>query len=458
MHTSAHIHRVELNQGAVFVNMLRPRPLFIQEGLEFVTQLLQQAKTKEGLAGISQAFKDTDLIDLLIQHHLIVKDEPLNLTHIANSRPQQMSLYLLVTQKCNLACTYCLAGRKSYRQSAQMNLSVAKRAIGKAIQELSKGGYLEIVFFGGEPLLNWRLIDEICKWVIETRVGVTRNCRIHFHITTNMTILSHSIIDLIRRFDISLLTDIDGLKLQHDLLRPFVNGRGSFDSVIENIHRLQDEGIHLAYRTTVTHQNVDNLGQIAKSFVALGSNSLAFPLLTPINSDKNLVGAELLFSADQYIQGLQNVLDQGIPKELVMPLSRYLQHLNASQSDPYNCGAPLGRTPVVTAAGNVYPCIYLVGQDSYEIGNILSPSFSYYQNPVIEKMSKIFHVDHNQKCRSCEIRYFCRGGCPIMHLATETLIEDEKQIAYIEEMLCQVPAKLLNMLLNDMVCEVRAQT
>lgn len=68
-------------------------------------------------------------------------------------------LTLVVTQACNLRCSYCYTGRKFRRQ---MSDQTARRSIDAAFASLHDGGTLELGFFGGEPLLQAAAIR---RWI-----------------------------------------------------------------------------------------------------------------------------------------------------------------------------------------------------------------------------------------------------------------------------------------------------
>lgn len=77
------------------------------------------------------------------------------------NKPRRQLLELLLTEFCNLDCSYC------YEHKAQkdvMPLNIAQKAI---IEAFLKPGFdeLEIDFFGGEPFVAFMRIQEICEWV-----------------------------------------------------------------------------------------------------------------------------------------------------------------------------------------------------------------------------------------------------------------------------------------------------
>jgi uncharacterized protein len=106
-----------------------------------------------------------------------------------------------------------------------MNERVAVQAVQRHLDLLAPDGTLEIVFFGGEPLLNWPLakkIIQICESKFKQSHG-DRNWKYHF--TTNLTILPKDLIDWAQRHQISFLVNIDGPEQIHNRTRPALNHR-----------------------------------------------------------------------------------------------------------------------------------------------------------------------------------------------------------------------------------------
>lgn len=58
-----------------------------------------------------------------------------------------MHYTLHLTDRCNLACTYCYV----HKRKTDMSLDTAKRVVDMAAAE---GGHHGIVFFGGEPQIG----------------------------------------------------------------------------------------------------------------------------------------------------------------------------------------------------------------------------------------------------------------------------------------------------------------
>ena len=71
---------------------------------------------------------------------------------------------LTLTRSCNLRCGYCFEANKS---GQRMTFETAKRILDEALCDDRFGEY-EIDFFGGEPFLEFDLIQKTIRYVAET--------------------------------------------------------------------------------------------------------------------------------------------------------------------------------------------------------------------------------------------------------------------------------------------------
>ncbi len=71
----------------------------------------------------------------------------------------KQSILLVVTNRCNLNCVYCYETNKNH---FDMSSEMAKDIIQK---ELLSNDLKSIEFHGGEPLLNFNLVKDVCEWV-----------------------------------------------------------------------------------------------------------------------------------------------------------------------------------------------------------------------------------------------------------------------------------------------------
>ena len=141
-----------------------------------------------------------------------------------------MEMTLSLTHRCNLACRYCYAAKT---EKPDMSLDTAIAALDWGISMTPEGEQLDIGFFGGEPLLCTELISDICDYL---RIAKRHhNRRIELSITTNGTLLDKAALAFLSKENIAVCVSIDGPKEVHDAFRQNAEGKGSFDTVFENL-------------------------------------------------------------------------------------------------------------------------------------------------------------------------------------------------------------------------------
>ncbi len=331
-----------------------------------------------------------------------------------------MSLYLLIAQSCNMRCVYCLNGKKTYQKNR--NLMMSKEAASKSLEPcldaLHPHGFLEIVFFGGEPLLNWPLIKEIiihCENLRPKHEGKL----VKYHVASNLSLLPPDLIGWARRYNMTFLCDVDGPGEIHDRCRPFKNGRPTHARVAGNIRRLTGEGVQALLRTTVTSLNQDRPVDISRHHRELGAHSSAFVPVNPFNSDEDIPDERLLPSVDKLMNGMSKIYNSKFWDETnLYPFNTYAPRLMSASPTVQGCGAPYGNTPVVDVNGDVYPCIYIVGVRRFHMGNMMDGTFP--DMHVLRSLYDHLHVDNTDGCKSCSWRYTCSGACPMGRLDRTT--------------------------------------
>ncbi len=144
------------------------------------------------------------------------------------------SLTLQITQQCNLRCKYCPYSGSYYNRkhsNACMNIEIAKKAIDFYIQHSFDRRELDIGFYGGEPLIQYDMIKEAVEYARKQGEGK----KVHFHITTNATLLDMEKINFLVKNEFKIMISLDGPRELHDKNRMKTDGKGSFDKVMENV-------------------------------------------------------------------------------------------------------------------------------------------------------------------------------------------------------------------------------
>ena len=162
-----------------------------------------------------------------------------------------------------------------------MSIETAKASVDWLRSEGRNGRWKHITFFGGEPLLRPELIRETIKYSLDSNDPIDK-----FSILSNGTICTPEVEETLQYMKETcpqsvLQVSLDGDKQSHDKHRRFPNGKGSYDSIISNIHKFKQIIPSLIFRQTVCPENVPNLAKDFKMMFDL-SGPEGNVSLTPI--------------------------------------------------------------------------------------------------------------------------------------------------------------------------------
>lgn len=154
-------------------------------------------------------------------------------------------LLIEVTDSCNLQCKYCGYGEfysnHDRRNTCNQTFGNVKILIDH-LAELWSSDYntsyqnkVYIGFYGGEPLLNIKLIQESVEYVESLRI---KNLNFRFNMTTNAVLLDRYMDYLVEK-DFNLLISLDG-NMYNNSYRVDKHGKASFNKVRGNVLRLKD--------------------------------------------------------------------------------------------------------------------------------------------------------------------------------------------------------------------------
>lgn len=158
------------------------------------------------------------------------------------------------TNTCNMDCPYCYQGDKNPLRTGNKNLNsenveALKNVIRQVIERphAKKVKTVHIEWFGGEPLLKPKLVDEISKYAIE--LGSKYGVGFKGSIITNGTLLTPEIWDMLDRNKIhQVQITIDGNQTSHDKMRVYINGKGTYDKIISNLKLMPKSNFKVTLR------------------------------------------------------------------------------------------------------------------------------------------------------------------------------------------------------------------
>lgn len=109
------------------------------------------------------------------------------------------SLVIQITQECNFKCRYCLyATNNDIERNHEKNeipFDVAKKGIDYLFAHSVDSNYVNIIFYGGEPLLNFELI----KKVIHYSEAKFQCKSVNYFTTVNGSLLTDDVIEFLKK-------------------------------------------------------------------------------------------------------------------------------------------------------------------------------------------------------------------------------------------------------------------
>ena len=335
------------------------------------------------------------------------------------------TLVFNLTDACNLSCLYCYHNNGSYYNNDYDNEKKAAMTTGtaeKAVDFLfdNSGNEVDIIFFGGEPLINFDLITFISAYAKNKALETKK--KVSFAVTTNATLLSEAVIDFFYENRIGVTVSIDGSKEIHDRFRQFANGASSYEIMIPNIKNLIENfrkkgGKPVVARVTVAKDS-HHVPETIEHLLDLGFAEVGFGPVTTDDISYQLDNEQMNILLDKFNELSDKFLQAALEDKFFgfTNLIDLLVVLHEGEVKNYPCGAGLGLF-AVSADEKLYLCQRLIGNDSLCMGN-LSDGFDI---PAVESFRKKAELSKKQECKNCWARFICAGGC--YH---EALIREKK--------------------------------
>jgi uncharacterized protein len=313
-----------------------------------------------------------------------------------------LNFYVTLTTNCNLQCRYCYG--KSCEDfgsdfhsleidySIPSSINYSTRTLARFLRENRNP---IIIFYGGEPLLRMRKMEEIMDAVPAGK----------FVLQTNGLLLDRVDKEYVNRVD-SIFVSLDGDEAMSDYYR----GRGTYRRVANNLKNLHENGFRgeIVARMTVGEQT-----EIDKQVLALARN----PEL-PISSVHWQLDAlfwqndfpKRHFSewvASSYNPGLRRLIRVWVDwmrkfgRVLKLyPLVGVTRSLLLDEPSRLRCGAGWSLFNIQTD-GNITPCPVMAGLKDFYLGNISETPLKSLKDT----------VSVSEPCTRCDIFSICGGRC-----------------------------------------------
>lgn len=308
------------------------------------------------------------------------------------------SVTLMVCQECNLRCKYCYGDGGEYSNKGKMSFLTAKKAIDFLVAHANKE-ILNVCFFGGEPLLNFKLIKEVVAYTKEIEKSSSK--RFTYCMTTNATLINEEIENFIKENKISITVSMDGKRETNNLNRFYANKRGSYDDTNSKTENIRN---YVTVRATVAPPNLNVFENVVHIIEELGYKRVAWALANNLMKKEDY--AKVYKSEMDLLEKLTGMIKEKKYEE-VKKYHSFLNVLKKFGQDGLRskgCGAGTNLM-AVDIDGKIYPCHRFVGIKDAVLGDVDSAM----------KENKEFYSDVElnsyKQCKTCIARSICGGGC-----------------------------------------------
>ena len=357
---------------------------------------------------IREYIKKLVQLEILVPSKLDEKEKYLKFFYKTQQEEEKtFSIFLVTTRSCQLNCPYCF--ERGVSQKEQLNIETAKKIVLWCQNYLNKNNScnkLRVVLYGGEPLLNKRIIE----YILPRLYNIAREKQLLFKldIVTNGELLDLKTLSFLNRYNLNTVEiTLDGPKEIHDKRRIRKDGKGTFDRIMQNIsmgfHQNLLKKVHLGI--TFDRQNVHLIPAL-------------FDFLVMHNLQQKI---ELSFIG--IFPTIREQLGQRVPDSHFAKFGlsesknaiKYLWLCQEAKKRGFNipqkwqvgpvCTATKVNSVIIEPNGTLLKCPRAVGYKEFVFGDIFSTTEAYDPN--------YNQFDFLKKClaKGCPLVPLCNGGC-----------------------------------------------
>lgn len=372
----------------------------------------------------------------LIQHHFLVPFDYDELKSVNQLRaifrkidnPSHITGYsILPTSACNARCFYCF---ESSYSKVSMTAEMADKVV-SYIEANCGGKKIWINWFGGEPMVGYQRICQICDQLNEKGIAFDSS------MISNGSLFNKSLAQLakeswhLRRIQITL----DGSEEIYNRTKAYVGLNGNpYYVVLDNIGYLLDQGIRVNIRLNMDFHNTDDIPKVVDDLADRYSGHDNFYVYVhELFEDEGFEPVHHTREEKRVLEERRAQLEAYISERECQCASIYEQQSNKLPSLRHRyCMADNPASVMINPLGELGKCEHhlfkhLVGAISEKGNGIEKSSLRYWLDPDIREF-----------CFNCVLFPFC--GIPVTCDGSKGCRNEvmENQVSYVREQMKRV--------------------
>ena len=396
-------------------------------------------------------------VEELVKYKTLVRtpDEDERVLKFVRSKipaPATNVCYMILSEQCNLACKYCFLGnndeakRKSFLLE-NMSEETADKALEFFIRQIKESGLDNetnepvLIFYGGEPLINFEVLEYIATRVNSMRESIPCIKNMEMSMVSNGLLLNEDNILRLQELGVGIALSIDGFTVEANQMRVDRAGNKVFPRILEKLDLCRKLDVNVSLSVTLSEETLKNKEDVLDLIDEYNIKGLGFNIMM---SDENFTLPESYnndaaqFIIDEFVE----LRKRGIYEDRIM---RKLKSFSKAQVYFSDCAATAGGQIVVAPNGRVGICHGCLFNKEYFVATVNDDDFVATQDPDFIEWSQLTPLNH-EECYDCPALGICGGGCPI----NARNLRPENTIHSIDERFCTHAKKTLEFFIADL--------
>lgn len=300
-----------------------------------------------------------------------------------------------------------------------MSPEIAEKAVDLFVFLAEGASSIEITLTGGEPLLQFRVIEPVIRYAEKRASRAGMEARVV--LKTNGTVLSRPILKFMERHCAKVVVSIDGAAKPHDAHRVDARRVGTHNVVCRNIRTLVERGIPCEASLTVHPAESGLLLESVQRVHELGIHQVDVgPAYGTVSWDT--AATRQFLNGLREVAGLMRQLNSSAVELEVGPLYRESEHVGEKLDGCWGCRAGVTNLAVLPN-GQIAGCSALGMLVAKFPELVLGDVWGGMTDEAIARLLTMSQVGScgRPRCQVCPTAKRCGGGCLAINYSTTGL-------------------------------------
>src|SRR3989344_2497152 len=416
---SRYVHFFVGNPLSACYHSLRMMPVFVSADLLIIIKKFKRGACLEKLPINDEKREDLlAIVETLKDAKILIQDPAEDNNALEYflgllGKPYPHLAYFLLTEKCNFRCSYCFLKSQviSGHQEGHMTKEIALQGLDFFCRLIKKD--LEqfpmektIVFYGGEPLINWSVFEVLLEKIRRYIQTGTLPKKTVLNLVTNGTLITSCIARALKDNNVQVSISIDGDDLATNSNRVYASGKPVYEDIIKGFKVCKDLGMDIGASCTLSEASISDFDTTIRILLdECMVTNLGLNLM--ITREEKMMEGYNERAAQFIINAFQIFRKRGVYEDRIM---RKANAFIERKVWPFDCGAAGGNQIVIAPNGDVGICHgFTVGRKYFPTN--VNEDFDINKDATYLEWSMRSPLNMPQ-CRGCSAIGICGGGCP----------------------------------------------